>query len=288
MLKKGLNYTGSKYKLLPQLLPMFPKDIGFFIEPFVGGCNIAPNIDSKYYWFNDKSIHIMCIYNIMKHYSSDYIVQSVKNLIGQYELTNKNKEGYLKLRNDFNSTPHNKTFTKNIELITLICYSFNNIIRFNSNNKFNAPFGERTFNPVLEKNIIELSNFIKEKNPKLTAHSFKYFVEQFKKLYPQIKENIFIYLDPPYQGTDTSYNIGWGREQELQIIDLIIFCRNNNIKFGYSNAILNNIMPDSVKYIVENFKDINIIEINHSYKNSNHQRKLDKELKEVYITNVKI
>ena len=36
-----LNYTGGKYKLLPQLLPHFPKGVERFVDLFCGGCNVG-------------------------------------------------------------------------------------------------------------------------------------------------------------------------------------------------------------------------------------------------------
>ena len=37
LIKSPLNYTGGKFKLLPQILPLFPNDINRFIDLFGGG-----------------------------------------------------------------------------------------------------------------------------------------------------------------------------------------------------------------------------------------------------------
>ena len=37
LIQSPLNYTGGKYKLLPQLLPHFPQDINLFVDLFCGG-----------------------------------------------------------------------------------------------------------------------------------------------------------------------------------------------------------------------------------------------------------
>ena len=44
MIQSPLNYTGGKYKLLPQILPLFPKEIDCFVDLFCGGCNVGINI----------------------------------------------------------------------------------------------------------------------------------------------------------------------------------------------------------------------------------------------------
>jgi hypothetical protein len=36
-IKSPLNYTGGKYKLLPQLLEVFPKQVDTFVDLFAGG-----------------------------------------------------------------------------------------------------------------------------------------------------------------------------------------------------------------------------------------------------------
>lgn len=36
-IKSPLNYVGGKFKLLPQLMPLFPQNISKFIDIFGGG-----------------------------------------------------------------------------------------------------------------------------------------------------------------------------------------------------------------------------------------------------------
>ena len=40
-IKSPLNYTGGKYKLLPQILPLFPNEIDTFIDLFGGGVQLV-------------------------------------------------------------------------------------------------------------------------------------------------------------------------------------------------------------------------------------------------------
>ena len=42
--KSPLNYTGGKYKLLPQLLELFPKQVNTFVDLFAGGGNVSVNV----------------------------------------------------------------------------------------------------------------------------------------------------------------------------------------------------------------------------------------------------
>ena len=54
MIQSPLNYTGGKYKLLPQILPLFPKDIDVFVDLFCGGCNVGVNVESNRVIYNDS------------------------------------------------------------------------------------------------------------------------------------------------------------------------------------------------------------------------------------------
>ena len=52
-IKSPLNYTGGKYKLLNQILPLFPEDINTFVDLFTGGCNVAINVNANRIIAND-------------------------------------------------------------------------------------------------------------------------------------------------------------------------------------------------------------------------------------------
>lgn len=53
LIASPLNYTGGKFKLLPQILPLFPKKIDTFVDLFCGGCNVGLNVKSKKIIYND-------------------------------------------------------------------------------------------------------------------------------------------------------------------------------------------------------------------------------------------
>ena len=63
MIQSPLNYTGGKYKLLPQILPLFPKDIDVFVDLFCGGCNVGINVDCNRVIYNDLNENLLYLYN---------------------------------------------------------------------------------------------------------------------------------------------------------------------------------------------------------------------------------
>jgi len=58
-LKSPLNYIGGKYKLLPQILPLFPNHISTFVDLFSGGCNVAINVKADKIICNDINTKII-------------------------------------------------------------------------------------------------------------------------------------------------------------------------------------------------------------------------------------
>ena len=53
LIKSPFNYTGGKYKLLDQLLPLFPDKVDTFYDLFAGGANVAVNVKAKKIIAND-------------------------------------------------------------------------------------------------------------------------------------------------------------------------------------------------------------------------------------------
>ena len=51
--RSPLFYVGDKYKLIPEIKPLFPGKIRRFIEPFVGGASVTLNVDADSYLLND-------------------------------------------------------------------------------------------------------------------------------------------------------------------------------------------------------------------------------------------
>ena len=54
-----MNYIGGKYKLLPQLLPLFPKNVDTFVDLFCGGANVGVNALANRIVFNDNLVYLV-------------------------------------------------------------------------------------------------------------------------------------------------------------------------------------------------------------------------------------
>lgn len=221
-IKSPLNYVGGKYKLLPQILPLFPKNINAFIDLFGGGFNVGINVPAKEVVYNDLNLPVVQILEYIHRNETDKILSEIDKTVEQYDLSKINKRGYLKLRGYYNKL----VFKSPIILYTLICYAFNNQMRFNSKGEFNMPFGERYFNPTLRERFIEFSEAISNKGCKFTNADFREFIGV------AFSENDFLYCDPPYFNSTATYNEngGWTNTDEEDLRDMLA---TSNVKWHY-------------------------------------------------------
>lgn len=277
--KSPLNYTGGKYKLLPQIIPLFPNKIdGVFIDLFCGGANVAVNMVDKANAVvaNDIDSHIIEIYRYIKNWYYEDLFEVIDKRIEKYGLSMTNKEGYDKFREDYNKSE----FKEPIDLFILICYSFNHQIRFNKKGEFNMPFGKdrSCFNNTIRKNLKEfMYNIIPIK---FTSKSFDELEIE------TLNTNSFVYCDPPYLITCATYNEkdGWNETQERKLLDMLDRLNERGIKFALSNVLSNKGRTNDI--LIEWSKKYTVHHLNNTYANCNYHTK-DKNSKadEVLIVN---
>ena len=60
-IKSPMNYTGGKFKLMPQIEPLFPANTNMFVDLFAGGGNVAVNVNANKIIANDYDKHVVDI-----------------------------------------------------------------------------------------------------------------------------------------------------------------------------------------------------------------------------------
>lgn len=278
-----MNYIGGKYKLLPQIIPLFPKEIKTFIDLFCGGCNVGINISAQKIVFNDNLSYLIDLYRTFAQEHSDAVFTHIESRIEQFNLSLFNEEGYKNLRNTYN------TERNPLDLFVLIAYSFNHQIRFNNSHEFNNPFGKNrsSFNSKMRQNLSEFLARLKELKHEFTCYNFDDFDLS------SYGEKDFIYCDPPYLITTGTYNdgkrgfTGWNIENEHKLLNILLELNDKNVKFGLSNVITHKGKTNEclIRWIQEN--NFHVIHLNKSYSNSNYHtsNKDCQGTQEVLITN---
>lgn len=250
IVKSPLNYTGGKYKILNQIIPIFPKELDLFVDLFSGGSNVGVNVNAKRIVCVDKQKEIIRVMELFKKYEDGYIIDKLEKIIDKYELSNSllngyemyncssdkglgsyNKSKYTELRNNYNNIKSD-SIEKDFLFLTLIIYGFNNQIRFNNNGEFNMPVGKRDLNNSLRKN---LKNFI----TKLKTKNIEFVNSDFREFAIETTENTLVYCDPPYFLGTASYNEngGWTKQDEIDLLNYLTILDSKGIKFALSNVI---------------------------------------------------
>lgn len=275
--KSPLNYTGGKYKLLPQLLELFPKQVNTFVDLFAGGGNVSVNVKAEKVVFNDLMWQVPEMLQEFKKIGVEESLRKIDGYISSYDLSKENKEGYLALRELYN-----KGKSDPLMLYTLICYSFNNQIRFNNKGAYNMPFGKdrSSFNPTLREKFII---FVQ----RLQSMEIQFSSKDFKELdLDTLGENDFVYCDPPYLITVASYNEngGWGEQAERDLLAKLDTLDKAGVKFGLSNVFESKGKENII--LKEWAKGYTVHYLDHTYSNCSYHKK-DKQSKdiEVFITN---
>lgn len=94
VIPSALNYTGGKYKLLSQILPLFPKDVDQVVDLFCGGCNVGINVDCNKVLFNDSNEYLMGLLDTFRRLTKEEIFDWIYVSIDKYGLSLVSKNGY--------------------------------------------------------------------------------------------------------------------------------------------------------------------------------------------------
>lgn len=302
MIQSPLNYTGGKYKLLPQILPHFPDSIDVFVDLFCGGCNVGINVNANKVIYNDIDEHLLYLYNTFKNLDKQSTFEWIHEIIDKYQLSDVSKNGYdyygcesgkglgdynrehyLKLRQDFN-TKITEDYYYYIMLYVIIVYAFNNQIRFNSKGEFNLPVGKRDFNKKMAEKLSAFIDVIQSQNCVFTCKDFRDFDIS------GLDGNDLVYVDPPYLITCATYNEqgGWNEQSEKDLLAFLDNMSANGMRFALSNVLRSKGKENRllIDWLGRNGGRYKALSLDYSYSNSNYQTK-DKSspAEEVLIVN---
>ena len=243
-------YVGDKYKLIGEIKELFPSQIDNFIEPFLGGGSVFLNVQAKKYSLNDIDQNVVSLhqYLISQAKSENVFFKKVRAVVEKYNLSrsvfenvvplslkkqwNKtyyahfNRDGYNKLKADFNAAKKKDA----LQLYLLLIYGFNRMLRFNGRGEFNLPVGNVDFNLNVKNALTTYFSTVKDRDIALSSKDFRTFLSGLK-----LGKRDFVYVDPPYLISASEYNKLWNKEEDVELMNILDGLTKEGIKFALSN-----------------------------------------------------
>ena len=272
-IKSPLNYVGGKFKILGDVLPLFPEKVNTCIDLFGGGFNVGVNVVCNKVIYNDNESHVTDLLEHLHTTDVKEAVTAIDTLIEKFGLSKTNAEGFNSLRDFYNQDPSDP-----MVFYTLVCYAFNNQIRFNKNGQYNMPFGKNrsSFNDTLRAKFVAFVEALHNKDCTFSNKNFRDFD------FSSLGTDDFVYADPPYFNSVAAYNEngGWTLEHEKALLSILDALNDKGIKFALSN----NLKYDN-PLLKEWMQKYTVHYLNANYSNCNYQKKDKSPDIEVLITN---
>ena len=186
-LKTPLRYPGGKSRVAKDFIPRFPKEIGEFREPFLGGGSVALLFTQMYpdvpVWVNDKYVYL---YNFWTHLQKDgkRLSEDLVKIKEEHSSEDKAKE----LFKDAKDRIHKEdTYTQAVLFWVLNKCSYSGLTE---NSSFSATASRQNFTTKGARNLQNISNLIQK---------WKITNLDYSDVMRQNGNNVFLFLDPPYK-----------------------------------------------------------------------------------------
>jgi DNA adenine methylase len=289
-------YVGDKYKLLPQISQLFPKEFDRIIEPFVGGGSVFLNTEASEVLANDLDSNVIDIhellysqgeqmdqfisrfaklarnYGLTCSFDGDLVPEDVRKEFPKTYFAYLNRAGYAKLKEKYNRSEKREA----LELYTLMIYGFNRMLRFNRAGDFNIPVGNVDFNPNVVRALQGYSAKTVGRKVSFSNLEFEVFLKSVT-----YRKGDFLYVDPPYLITASEYNKGWDDLCESRLYAILDHLNTLGVKFAVSNV---EIYGDRANIILEKWmQKYKVHTVSSNYINYFDNGK--KKLKEVLVCN---
>ena len=250
----ALCFTGSKFKLLNQILPEFDYSKKYFVDLFCGSLVVGSNVVDKYdkVLANDVITDLIGIHREIIN-NSYMFIEKVKVL----SVSKDDQSGFNELRTSFN---REKTPEK---LYALLLCSTNNMMRFNLKFEYNQTFGRRSYNLSTEKKLKDYIEYITPYKDKILFSS-----KSFSEI--KITKPSMIYIDPPYgyvalpdgtigntQISEAGYNVFYKKTDDIKLYDYIVNLNKQKHSFmlsgllehdGKKSWLMNKLIQDGFKF----------------------------------------
>jgi len=249
-----IKIQGIKTKLVKWIISQIDFEIkGRWIEPFMGSGVVGFNLRPKRAIFADKNPHIINFYNSIKN--GEIAAHKVRVFLESEgrKLFMKGEEYYYEVRDRFNK------YHDPLDFLFLNRACFNGVIRFNSEGKFNTPFGKK-INRFQKAYITKIVNQVRYVEENIRRYDWEFITQDFRKTVKEANKNDVIYSDPPYIGRHTNYFDIWMEKDEYDLYELL---KNFEGKFILSTWYRNKYREN--RFIKALWSEFNIVTKEHFY-----------------------
>lgn len=240
-------WAGGKNKMLKHYKPFMPKNVLSYCEPFFGGGAMYIHVIEKYapkeLIINDINSDIIRIYKTIKSDCNNFI-SLLDEMSEEYLPLDKaaRKDYYYSLRHKHAYDYVSWDSTKEAAVLYFLMKTgFNGIyqVNINTNNRYGTPSGLlNQKDKVYEKDVVEWWNKALQ-NTTILSGNWKDSVS-----YMSDTTDSFIFLDPPYRGSFTSYGQEFGDDKQMELISYVqgqkqstVFLCNRDVNDGFYDNI---------------------------------------------------
>jgi len=213
-MKPLFKWSGGKTKEISKILPLMPKEYDSYYEPFIGGGALWFHLIPPKCHINDNYEAVANFYTVLKQ-DPMKLINHLNTIADNYNLEDKSTKSKTELvaKNyyySYRDTSYTNSFDKAVQFYITRQLSFSGMLRFNSEGKFNVPYGWYKKLKKINVNANQLSTLVS--NTSVTNLDWKSAIAT-------AGSNDFVFLDPPYTRVFTKYHpdgsFGQNEHQEL-------------------------------------------------------------------------
>lgn len=231
-----VKWVGGKRGLLPQILPLIPKEFNNYFEPFVGGGALFFELyslgflrDKKVYLF-DINAELINAYNVVKNNHTE-LIDNLKKFKEKHS-----KEFYYEIR----AWDREESFSQrsDIERASRFIYlnktCFNGLYRVNSKGYHNVPMGSYKNPNICDEEVIYNASEALQKATILNV--------SYKDVLKYASNSDFVYFDPPYYpltqtSSFTAYNENSFLDKEqIELFEVFKKLHEKDVFVAHSNS----------------------------------------------------
>lgn len=234
MARPFIKWVGGKAQLLGDLLPIFPRKIRTYYEPFIGGgaCffTLAAEGRFEHAVINDWNRELTDVYRVIRDFPEE-LMKTLRWFEKAYSEEPQEIFEAWREKDPFDLDPIYRAG----RMIFLNKAGYNGLYRVNKSGKFNAPWGhEPTVTTFEEDNIRDANHLLNWKTTILTG--------DFEEAVAYAREGDFVFLDPPYMPVSETSDFEsytekrFGFEEQKRLRDVFKRLYENGVYAIQSNS----------------------------------------------------